>query len=256
MNTPAALTTRGDTIVFPKPLIRARIVRRPNRFIIDADLDGAEVACHCPTTGRIGNLVLDGLDCLLSPSHNPARKTPYTVEAVSVDAPGTARPAWIGINQNAANRYVEQALVHHLLPDIVTAHSVLREQTLGASRLDFLVDDTYVEVKTPLDHLQVTLGEHVRTRPRPPLASTDRLVKHIGELGHSLKSHQRAVLLVCFLYDNPGFRVQASSHHDEVHSTVAQAVRDGVEIWQVNFRLNASGVRVARYCDLTSQFLA
>ncbi|MFE2944153.1 DNA/RNA nuclease SfsA [Streptomyces sp. NPDC059255] len=250
------LTTRGDTICFPEPLTRARIIRHPNRFIIDADIGGSETACHCPTTGRIGNLLLDGLDCLLSRSENPARKTPYTVEAVSVDAPGTARPAWIGINQSAANRYVEQALVHHLLPKIVTAHSVLRERTLGRSRLDFLVDDdTYVEVKTPLDNLQVALGDHVRTRPRPPLASTDRLVKHIGELGRSLQAHQRAVLVVCFLYDNPGFEVRPSSHHDQVQASVAQAVRGGVEIWQVNFRLDAAGVHVAHHSDLTSQFL-
>ncbi|QIY68487.2 DNA/RNA nuclease SfsA [Streptomyces sp. RLB1-33] len=149
-DTAAALITRGDQICFPEPLTRARVVRRPNRFIIDADIAGTETSCHCPTTGRIGNLVLDGLPCLLSRSHNPARKTPYTVEAVSVDAPGTRKPAWIGINQTAANRYVEQALTNNLLPEIVTAHSVQREKTLGRSRLDFLVNDaTYVEVKTP-----------------------------------------------------------------------------------------------------------
>ncbi|GAA4556722.1 hypothetical protein GCM10023097_62240 [Streptomyces collinus] len=43
----------------------------------------------------------------------------------------------------------------------------------------------------------------VRTRLRPPVASTDRLVKHMGELGRSLQEHERAVLLVCFIYDNP-----------------------------------------------------
>jgi len=38
------------------------------------------------------------------------------VEAISVDPPGTGTPAWIGINQNAANRFVGQALTHHMLP--------------------------------------------------------------------------------------------------------------------------------------------
>ncbi|WP_433177091.1 hypothetical protein [Actinoallomurus sp. CA-150999] len=33
------------------------------------------VGCHCPTTGRIGDLVLDGLPCLLSRSHSNCRKT-------------------------------------------------------------------------------------------------------------------------------------------------------------------------------------
>ena len=62
-------------VTFPQPLIRGTIVRRPNRFIIDVDLGGQVVPCHCPTTGRIGNLVLDGLPCLLSDSHSAARKT-------------------------------------------------------------------------------------------------------------------------------------------------------------------------------------
>ncbi|WP_425246320.1 DNA/RNA nuclease SfsA [Streptomyces sp. NEAU-NA10] len=255
-DTAAALTTRGDRICFAEPLTRARVVRRPNRFIIDADIAGTEVACHCPTTGRIGDLVLDGLPCLLSRSRSPNRRTPYTVEAVSVDAPGTRKPAWIGINQTAANRYVEQALKSNLLRKIVTVRSVQREKTLGRSRLDFLVnDDTYVEVKTPLDHLQVPLGDHVRTRPRPPLASTDRLVKHIGELGDSLEAHERAVLLVCFLYDNPGFQVRPSSRHEEVGAQVARAVRRGVEIWQVNLLLDEAGARVGRHFELTPQFL-
>ncbi|MFD4600860.1 DNA/RNA nuclease SfsA [Streptomyces sp. NPDC058464] len=256
-DTAAALgEAREDKIYFPEPLTPAAVIRRPNRFIIDVDIEGKSVACHCPTTGRIGNLVVDGLPCLLSRSHSSTRKTSYTVEALSVDPPGTPRPAWIGINQTAANRYVEQALRSGLLPRIVTAESVRREVRLGASRLDFLVNnDTYVEVKTPLDNLQVTLGEHIRTRPRPPLAATDRLVKHIGELGRSLEAHERAILLICFLYDNPGFRVQQSSHHADVEAKVAQAVNRGVEIWQINFELDHSGVRVSRQHELTPQFL-
>lgn len=54
-------------------------------------------------------------------------------------------------------------------------------------------------MKTPLDNLQVALGDHINTRARPPLAATDRLVKHIAKLGRSLDAHERAILLVCFL---------------------------------------------------------
>lgn len=249
------LQIRDGKIRFAEPLRPATIVRRPNRFVIDVEVDEAVVGCHCPTTGRIGNLVLDGLPCLLSRSQNTARKTPYTVEAISVDPPEASTPSWIGINQNAANRYVELALTHRLLPRIVTAESIRREQLLGQSRLDFLVNDnTYIEVKTPLENLQVLLGDHIRTRPQPPLASTDRLVKHIGELGRSLQAHERAVLLVCFLYDNPGFQVLHSTKHHEVKAQVTTALQQGVEIWQVNFQLDATGVRVLHHHELTQQF--
>jgi sugar fermentation stimulation protein A len=249
-----ALQVRDGMICFPEPLTHAAIIRRRNRFIIDVDLAGAVVGCHCPTTGRIGSLVLDGLPCLLSASRNTARKTPYTVEAISVDSPGTGTPAWIGINQNAANRFVEQALTHQMLPAMVTVSTLKREQVLGGSRLDFLVNDTtYIEVKTPLDNLQVPLGGHIQTRPRPPLDATDRLARHIGELGQSLAARQRAILLICFLYDNPGFQVLPSRHHTAVKAQVSQAIRQGIEFWQVNFGLDDTGVRVLRYHELTRQ---
>jgi len=249
------LRVRDGTIVFPEPWTRATIVRRRNRFVIDVDLDGAVVGCHCPTTGRVGDLALDGLLCLLSPSRSSTRATPYTVEAISVDPPGTRAPAWIGINQNAANRFVEQALTHHLLPDMITVTSLAREQVLGGSRLDFLVDGhTYLEVKTPLENLQVTLGEHVQTRKRPPLVATDRLARHVGELGDSLAAQQRAILLVCFLYDNPGFQVAPSGRGSQVKAQVDRALRQGVEIWQVNFGLDPTGARVLAHHDLTEQF--
>lgn len=160
-------------------------------------------------------------------------------------------------NQTAANRFVEQALIHDLLPDLIKVDRMKREQTLGGSRLDFLVnDDTFVEVKTPLDPLQVDLAGHVRTRVRPPLQSTDRLARHITELGASLADHQRAILLVCFLYDNPGFIVQPSRHHTAVHARVVEAVGRGVELWQVNLLLDPAGARVSRYHSLTHEFLA
>ncbi|MGX1560990.1 hypothetical protein [Streptomyces sp. NPDC055506] len=90
-----------------------------------------------PTTGRIGEPA--------SRSNRSTRKILYTVEAVSVDPSGARQPLWIGINQTAANRYVETALGSGLLPQIVTAKSVRRETFLGQSRLDFLVNaDTYV----------------------------------------------------------------------------------------------------------------
>ena len=251
-----ALHVRDEKIYFPEPLSPGTIVRRPNRFIIDVDIGGTVAGCHCPTTGRISNLVLDGLPCLLSASRNTARKTPYTVEAISVDPPGPGTPSWIGINQNAANRYVEQALRSRLLPGIITAGTVRREQVLGQSRLDFLVnDDTYIEVKTPLENLQVSVGDHVRTRPHAPLDSTGRMVRHIGELGRSLAAHQRAIMLVCFLYDNPGFQILKSSRHSWVKAQVAQALHQGVEIWQVNFQLDTTSVRVLRHYELTTQFL-
>ncbi|MDR0249375.1 MAG: hypothetical protein LBI44_06965 [Oscillospiraceae bacterium] len=91
--------------VFNPPLVEGVIQNRKTQYTMSVEAGGEVVACHCPTTGRIGNIELGGRPCLLSKSTDPSRKTPYTVEAVSLNRPEDAAKSWIGINQNAANRY-------------------------------------------------------------------------------------------------------------------------------------------------------
>jgi sugar fermentation stimulation protein A len=86
--------------------------------------------------------------------------------------------------------------------------------------------------------------------------ATGRLVRHIGQLGESLAARQRAIMLICFLYDNPASRSLPCRHHTAVKAQVSGAIRQGVEIWQVNFGLDDTGVRVLRYHELTRQLSA
>ena len=239
------------------PLIEGIIEKRKSQFTIDVIIDNEVVRCHCPTTGRIGNIDLTGIPCLLSKSNDPKRKTPYTVEAVSLDLPESNEKSWIGINQNAANRYVENALVNGLFKDMVSKYGlVLREQVLGASKLDFLVGDTYIEVKTPLLSIQLPYPKHIKTKKVGKFSSTERFIKHINELAGSLATNQRAILLVCFIYDNPGFKVEVrSTNSDFVESEVQKCISKGIEIWQVNFSISKEGVRLTKYFEITHDFM-
>ena len=239
------------------PLIGGIIERRKSQFTIDVVIDNEVVTCHCPTTGRIGNIDLSGIPCLLSKSDDPKRKTPYTVEAVSLDLEKSKEKSWIGINQNAANRYVENALVEGLLPDMVSGYdTVIREQVLGSSKLDFLVGDTYIEVKTPLLSIQLPYPEHIKTKKTGKFSSTERFVKHINELAGSLANQERAILLVCFIYNNPGFKVEVrSTNSDFVESEVQKCISKGIEIWQVNFSISPEKVTLLKYFDITHNFM-
>ena len=239
------------------PLIEGIIERRKSQFTIDVVINNEVVTCHCPTTGRIGNIDLSGIPCLLSKSDDPKRKTPYTVEAVSLDLEKSKEKSWIGINQNAANRYVENALVEGLFQDMVDGYdSVLREQVLGSSKLDFLVGDTYIEVKTPLLSIQLPYPEHIKTKKTGKFSSTERFVKHINELAGSLANQERAILLVCFIYNNPGFKVEVrSTNSDFVESEVQKCISKGIEIWQVNFSISPEKVTLLKYFDITHNFM-
>ena len=246
----------NDLLVeFPVPLTRSRIVRRPNRFIIEADVNGEVHPCHCPTTGRIGDFVLDGLECLVSDSNSTTRKTRYTVEAIGIGDDTGREPTWVGINQNAANRYIEAALNSGALDSIVPVTQVRREVRLGDSRLDFLVNnDTYVEVKTPLQTVQVPMPSSIVKKKVAPFNSTDRMVRHITGLADSLASHEKAILFTCFLYDNPGFVVTPSVRHEEVSAAVHTAVQRGVELWQINLPITPHGISQPTMQNLTAQF--
>jgi sugar fermentation stimulation protein A len=238
-----------DMFKFEKQLIEGKIKNRKGQFIIEVNVKDELVSCHCPTTGRIGNIDLSERPCLLSYSNDKKRKTPYTVEAVSLNRTDDVNKQWIGINQNAVNRYVEHFLVSGGFKDMVGLKNVvLREQVLGISKLDFLVGNTYLEVKTPLQSLQIDIPDYIKKKKITPFNSTDRFVKHVSELGKSLQSHQRAILLTCFIYDNPGFRViEKSTHYDEVKATVEKSKSLGVEIWQANLEIQPDGVRLMRY---------
>jgi sugar fermentation stimulation protein A len=224
---------------------------------MDVLIDGEVVRCHCPTTGRIGNIELAGIPCLLFKSTDPRRKTPYTVEAVSLDLPESNEKSWIGINQNAPNRYVENALLKGLFPGMVSGYeSLLREQVLGVSKLDFLVGDTYIEVKTPLVSIQLPYPEHIKIKKVGKFSSTQRFIKHINDLAGSLAHHQRAILIACFIYDNPGFKVEVrSTNSDFVESEVQKVISKGIEIWQVNFSISPDGVRLLDYFEITRNFM-
>lgn len=227
---------------FPRALKKGVVVSRPNRFIMMVESEGKVLRCHCPTTGRLGDFDVAGLRCLFSSANGGKRKTSGTVEAISLDAAGDS---WIGINQNAANRYVEFFLKSGALRRI-SEGEVKREVRLGKSRIDFLVGHAYIEVKTPL----ITLpgGAYVKRVRRSKFDSFDRLIKHMGELRRSLSSGKRAVIALCYLYDAKPFRPPL---RDRTNSRILAAARRaeeaGVERWQVNMKVDQHGVSLTRY---------
>ncbi len=229
---------------FPDPLKQGVIVSRPNRFIMMVRTGGDTIRCHCPTTGRLGDVSLAGLGCLYSDAFTDGRKTAHTVEAISVEPPGRAK-SWVGINQTAVNRYVEFFIKNGQLSSLASG-ALRREVRLGGSRIDFLVGDTYVEVKTPL--ITLPAPRNVERVSHGRFDSFDRLIRHMTELRESRPLGKKAVMAMCYLYDAKPFRPPAP---DRTNSRVLEAARRaeeaGVETWQVNMKVDRKGVRVIRY---------
>ena len=194
-------------LYFDKPLLKALVKERINRFIFIVELNGELVEAHCPSGGTIAGIprkLMTQLPCLLSDHEDkPNRRTRYTVEAISLDNGRT----YMGINQTASNHYVHQFLqdknVQHTL-DI--DGPVAREKKLGNSRIDFKVDDTYIEVKTMVAEYYGKASKQLKILMKPQEPSVERMQKHIRELTHEVNAHEsKAIMLTVFQYDAPKF---------------------------------------------------
>jgi len=247
-------TAFGSGYKFAKALEEAIIKSRPNRFLMNVYIGGSIVQCHCPTTGRIGDIVFEDVPCLLSKADTPKRKTKYTVEAISLDPIQKEAKSWIGINQAKTNSYLEHFLrtgqFNGMLGNVT---EVNREVKLGKSRIDFSlgfkVGNAFLEAKSPLTELP--FSTNVRHQKRPSMASFDRLIKHFHDLAETIDQGSRAIVLLCYQYNAPPFRPPPMEKSNErIEKAAMFAEKRGLETWQANMEIDKYAVSLIRYFRL------
>lgn len=195
----------------------AVFLQRPNRFIAQVLLNGQEETVHVKNTGRCKELLVPGAKVYLEKGQNPARKTGWDLIAVEKGE------RLINMDSQLPNRVAEEWLAQGGFGHF---SQLFREQTWGASRLDFCLKDShrikYVEVKG------VTLEEGRRVYF--PDAPTARGVKHLEELTRIRREGMEAAVL--FVVQMKG--VSSFSPNDATDPAFGDALRRaanaGVEI--------------------------
>lgn len=250
---------------FNRPLIEGVVVDHPNRFIMNVKIGEEIFMCHSPTTGKIGSIKMDGRPVLLSESLNPNRKTRYTVEAFSYNRPEDPEKEWIGINQGASNRYVGYFILNGAMPDMISFPENLQsEKTVGHSRLDFVSDNVYLEIKTPIRIIEKKIPEYIEILPKSSAYGGDRLVKHTTELANYAElMKMRAIMLTCFQYrrdpDSPyhydGGAEDLVEYKDvnPIVNAFERAESAGVESWFVEMSIHPEGVALEKYGRIESK---
>lgn len=238
-------------VMFEQPLIDGLIVSRPNRFIFNVMIDGQIVEAHCPSGGTIAGLSrkdMQNLKCYLSDhGENANRRTRYTVEAISLDD----GKSYMGINQTRSNRYVEQFLADKKVRDLLSiSDKITREKKLRSSRIDFKVDDCYIEVKTMVAEYYCEPSEALAKLMKIRAPSIDRMQKHINDLAAEIEeSSSRAAVITVFQYDAPIFKppIDRDIYQDFVNDLRA-AKSKGLKQYQMNIRITKE------YAELISFF--
>ncbi len=237
-------------IKFDQKLIKSTIKSRINRFIFIIEIDGEEVEAHCPTGGIIAGISrkdIKDLPCLVSDhGSNTSRRTRYTVEALSLDDGLT----YMGINQTKSNRYVGEFLKDkEVARKLQISDSIKREKRLGNSRIDFRVDDCYIEVKTMVAEYYCEPSEHLKALMKHPHPSVERMQKHVNELANELKTHNsRAAIITVFQYDAPTFEppVDDPIYADFVKD-LESAKSAGLKQYQMNIKITEEYAELVRF---------
>jgi sugar fermentation stimulation protein A len=162
---------------FDTPLIRARFIKRPNRFLLRcADDDGVEYLAFLPNPGRLTELMLPNVPVYLikRPPSAKERATDYT--AIAVERDGTP----VMLHTHLCNDMAEVLLRAKHVPGLEKCSVIRREVKYGRSRFDFLLEDRkgeiYLEVKSC-----TLFGNKIAMFPD---AVTERGTRHLLELAH------------------------------------------------------------------------
>lgn len=235
----------GVSLDWGAPLVAARFLHRPNRFIVHARLDaegeedGREVVAHLADPGRLKELLIPGVRLGLRPEPpSPTRKTRFT--AMLVEAPEADGGDWVSVNTTVPNLLVRKALVDGVLEEFAGWRLVRHEVPRGSSRLDFLLESDgrrlYVEAKS------VTLVEE--DVALFPDAVTARGTRHLEELMRAVEEgHEAAVLFV--LQRPDASRIVAARSIDPVFSeTLARAREAGVRVLGRRCSVGWDGIRL------------
>ena len=199
---------------------KAVFLRRPNRFIAQVELEGAEETVHVKNTGRCRELLVPGATVYLAEGKNPSRKTRYDLIAVEKGE------RLINMDAQAPNQvFGEWAASGGFRPGL----TLLRpETTWGNSRFDFYWESSENDRKGFVEVKGVTLEEDGAVYF--PDAPTERGVKHVEELIACRAAGYEAALFLVVQME----RVAFWSPNDRTHSAFGEAVRRaaavGVEI--------------------------
>ncbi len=210
-------------MTYSTPIVKAKFLSRPNRFIALVELEGKAVTVHVKNTGRCKELLPEGATVYLAAAKDPARKTPYDLVAVEKVRPDGST-LFINMDSQAPN-----AIAAEWLPEsgLFSAGATFRrEVTHGDSRFDFCVMDksgngeeitAYLEVKgCTLERDGIAYF---------PDAPTERGVKHVKELTALARSGHPAYVL--FIIQMKG--VTALRPNDETHKAFGDALREARE---------------------------
>jgi len=224
-------------MVFEKPLISGKLIRRYKRFLADVELeDGSVITAHCTNSGSMKSCIEEGAPVLLTRHNDPKRKTQYTWEMIYLNG------GWIGINTSVPNILAFEAIRDNRIEKLAGYDRVKREVKFRDSRFDIFAENNsekcFVEVKN------VTLKEDKYARF--PDAVTSRGLKHLNTLIEVKKQGMRAVMLYIIQRMDVEVFAPAKEIDPNYSNKLKEAYQKGVEIIPMQAKVSPERIELFR----------
>ena len=198
-------------------IVRARFIRRPNRFIAEVAIDGnteAEIV-HVKNTGRCRELLIPGCEVWLSASDNPQRRTRYDLVAVRKQ-----NGLLVNIDSQAPNKVAAEWLAAQQFDKIIP------EFTYGNSRIDFYMERSGQKYLMEIKGCTLEL-DGIGYFPDAP---TERGVRHLRELARSVDDGYNAILTFVIQMDGVSEVRPNIDTHPEFGVALEEAKNAGVRV--------------------------
>lgn len=225
-------------VPLPGPLVEARFVERPNRFLLRCDVDGDVVDVHMADPGRLKELLIPGKRVWIRYAASPTRRTDWS--AVLVEGPDGE--GLVSVDTTLPNRLIHRALAAEALDELGDWTLERAEFSMGSSRIDFLLAGAGREGmgrapggrKLALEVKSVTLVEDgVALFPDAVTARGARHVRELAEIAGTIDAEgRRWEAAILFVLQRPDARrIEAARSIDPDFADALRAARDaGVRV--------------------------
>ncbi len=228
--------------------LRARLIRREKRFLVEVEREGERFWVHCNNSGSMLGLIREGAEVVIAPAPRVGRKFPYTLEMIRLGC------MWVGVNTLTPNRMLHAAWAAGRLPPAAGYGRMIREARFGASRIDACLvqngrPSLWVEAKN------VTLVEDEVAGF--PDAVTERGQKHLRELMTLAASGARVACFYLVQRSDARCFAPAAYIDPRFAELFEEALTSGVEAWVYQALVTPEGIDLGKSLPLqpgTSRF--
>ena len=217
-------------------MIKAKFLKRLNRFTALIELNGEEIKAHVANSGRLTELFQPGCEVYLVKKQGGKRITGYDLSLVSYAG------ILVSVDARLPNSVVAGAIDRGELSEFTGYCVHKREVKFGQSRLDMVLENQwqhryYVEVKS------VTLVSGGTAMF--PDAPTERGSRHLEELAAAVaKGYSAAVVFLIQREDAKAFSTNDAT--DPLFgSMIRQVMEAGVEAYAYTCKISAREIKIS-----------